>query len=42
MQKEGNEEEIDIEALNWEISQTVQQEEKTRAELDELIKGLRF
>ena len=42
MQKEGNEEEIDIEALNREISQTVQQEEKTRAELDELIKGLRF
>lgn len=42
VQKEGNEEEIDIEALNREIPQTVQQEEKTRTELDELIKGLGF
>ncbi|MBP5785654.1 MAG: type I restriction-modification system subunit M [Aeriscardovia sp.] len=42
VQKENGKEEVDIRALNREISQTVEREEKTRAELDELIKGLGF
>ena len=42
VQKGNSKEKVDIRALNQEISQTVKREEKTRGELDELIKGLGF